>query len=406
MTHENRFGLFIHWGIYALTGLQEQAFARYDLPREEYEGLQAKFNPVHYDPEQWVLMAKAAGMTYICFTAKHHDGFCMWDTKYTDYSVMHTPYGRDVLKMLADACQKHGMKLGIYYSNPDWHHPKGFNPHSTHQWKAVNQDAPDFEPYQRYIRDQITELLTNYGPIYTMFWDIPPRISDPSLNAYVRQLQPGIFINDRGFDAGDFSTPERQFDRADHARRYTRMTEACNSIDVQSWGYRRDSDFYSCRHLISAIDKTMAMGGSYLLNIGPRADGTIDPAHAARIRRIGDWVTRMQGCLECHEADPFDYGVRMTDEWIATKKDGKTYLHFYNGLPATAVYLTDYPGMPKRARLLNTGAELPCTIGILPAYIDAATGRAERRYLSIRGIPADELADEAVVIELEWQDSQ
>ena len=192
-THDNQFGMFIHWGFYSLTGLQEQAFARYDLPREEYEALRFRFNPVQYDPEEWVLLAKNAGMKYICFTAKHHDGFCMWDTQYTDYSIMHTPYGKDVLKMLADACQKHGMKLSLYYSNPDWHHPRGFNPHSTHQWKAVNPDSPDFGVYREYLKNQITELLTRYGPIYTLFWDIPPRIDDPSLNEYVRSLQPGGF---------------------------------------------------------------------------------------------------------------------------------------------------------------------------------------------------------------------
>jgi len=402
MTHENKFGLFVHWGMYALTELQEQAFARYDLPREEYEGLKAKFNPVKYDPEEWVLMAKAAGMKYICFTTKHHDGFCMWDTQYTDYSIMHTPYGKDVLKMLADACRKHGMLLGLYYSNPDWHHPQGYNDQSTHQWKSANLGAPDFEPYRTYIKNQITELLTNYGPIYTLFWDIPPRISDPSLNEYVRSLQPGIYINDRGFDAGDFSTPEREYDQPEHGRRYPRMTEACNAIDVQSWGYRRDTDFYSYRHLISSIDKTMAMGGSYLLNIGPMADGSLDPVHVERIRRIGDWFGRMQGCLECHEADETDYGVCMTEEWIATQKDGKTYLHFYNGLPANVVYLSRYPGLPRKVRLMNTGEELPCSIDVQPGFFNFENGQADHRYLSIRHIPVDQLASEAVVLEIQW----
>ena len=119
MTHENKFGMFIHWGLYAQTGLQDQAIVRYEMDRGEYEALQHTFDPFDYDPEQWVLMAKAAGMKYICFTAKHHDGFCMWDTKQTDYNIMNTPYGKDVLKMLADACQKHGMLLSLYYSNPD-----------------------------------------------------------------------------------------------------------------------------------------------------------------------------------------------------------------------------------------------------------------------------------------------
>jgi len=213
MTHKNKFGMFIHWGIYALTQLQEQAYARYDIPREEYEALAKQFNPEQYDPEEWVLLAKNAGMKYICFTAKHHDGFCLWDTKYSDYNIMNTPYGKDVLKMLADACRKHGMLLSLYYSNPDWHHPQGYNPDSTHQWKSVNLNAPDFETYKQYIKNQITELLTNYGKIYTLFWDIPPRVEDRSFNELVRKLQPGIYINNRGFDEGDFSTPERSCGR-------------------------------------------------------------------------------------------------------------------------------------------------------------------------------------------------
>ena len=226
--------MFIHWGMYAQTGLQEQAIARYDIPNKEYEKLKDTFNPTDYDPEKWVLLAKEAGMKYICFTTKHHDGFCMWNTQYTDYSIMNTPYGKDVLKMLADACAKHGMLLSLYYSNPDWHHEYGFNPASTHQWKCVQKERVNTEIYREYIKNQVTELLTNYGPIYSFYWDIPPKIEDPSLNELVRKLQPGIFINDRGWDSGDFSTPERDYTSAEGSR-FTKMTEACNSVGEQSW---------------------------------------------------------------------------------------------------------------------------------------------------------------------------
>ena len=166
-------------------------------------------------------------------TAKHHDGFCMWDTKYSDYNITNTPYGKDVLKMLADACRKHGVLLSLYYSNPDWHHPYGYNPASTHQWKALKRMDVNTGIYREYIKNQITELLTKYGSIYTFFWDIPPHINDPSLNELVRSLQPGILINDRGFDAGDFSTPEREYSQNNETR-FPRMTEACNSVGEQS----------------------------------------------------------------------------------------------------------------------------------------------------------------------------
>ena len=402
MTHENKFGMFVHWGIYAMTELHEQAFARYDLPRSEYEALAQQFDPKKFDPEAWVLLAKCAGMKYICFTAKHHDGFCMWDTKYSDYSIMHTPYGKDVLKLLADACYKHGIALSLYYSNPDWHHPQGYNPASSHQWKSMNLDAPDFETYQQYIKNQITELLTGYGKIYTLFWDIPPRIEDKSFNELARQLQPGILINDRGFDAGDFSTPERELRPDQTASRYASMVEACNSLGAQSWGYRREEDFYSLRYLMGAIDKVMARGGSYLLNIGPKADGTLDEAYVSRLKRIGQWYNRMEGCLECHEADTFDYGITKSGDCIVNQKDGKTYFHFYNGIRSSAVSLKNYPCVPKRVRLMNNGEELPFAITVLPDSFNGKTGKAEHPYLHIREIPIDEFISEPIVIEVSW----
>lgn len=397
MTHENKFGMFIHWGLYAITGVQEQVYARMDWPREKYEALMHEFNPVKYNPEEWVLLAKEAGMKYICFTTKHHDGFCMWDTKYSDYNIMNTPYGKDVLKMLADACQKHGMLLSLYYSNPDWHHPYGYNPAATHQWKAVMGNEIDTELYREYIKNQITELLTNYGPIYTFFWDIPPRIYDPSLNELIRSLQPDIYINDRGWDKGDFSTPEREYQDTDGAR-FTRMTEACNSVGEQSWGYRENEDFHSMRYMLSSIDRMMAMEGSYLLNVGPDAEGVITEDYAKRIRAVGDWYNRMEGCLECHDADDFNYKIK-ANKYIATKKDGKTYLHFYNGIASSAIAMEFFPKFPTQVRLMNTGEQLSCAIEPLPEYY--SYGRA-KTYLHISGIPVDELASEPIVIEITW----
>ena len=225
---------------------------------EDYEGLVKKFNPTKYNAEKWVRKAKKAGVEYICFTTKHHDGFCMWDTKYTDYKITNTPYGKDILnnkqtKKLIDKLAIMGMIVHVemeYYSNPDWNYPKGYNPNTSHQWYAVNKDAPDLDNYREYIKNQITELLTNYGKIYTFFWDIPPCVEDKSLNELVRKLQPGIHINDRGWDTGDFSTPEREYQSSD-GKRFTRMTEACNSVGEQSWGYRKNEDFYSIRFLLS-----------------------------------------------------------------------------------------------------------------------------------------------------------
>ena len=343
------------------------------------------------------MLAKEAGAEYVTFTTKHHDGFCMWDTKETDYSIMHTPYGKDVLKMLSDACAKHGMMLSLYYSCPDWHHPYGFNPASSHQWKAKNKSVIDTQKYREYVKAQVRELLTGYGRIYAFYWDIPPKIYDPSLNQLVRELQPGIYINDRGYDVGDFSTPEREYS-SDDSKCYTRMTEACNSLGVQSWGYRSNEDFYSYRYLISEIDRNMAKGASYVLNVGPNALGEITEEYAKRFLRIGNWYKRMEGALQCHEPDPFDYNVR-EKEYYVTKKNGKSYFHFPEGIRSNALSLRYFPNMPRSVRCLNSGDALPFEYMGLPEYSENGTATY---HLHIRNIPVDEYADEAIVIEIEW----
>ena len=398
---DNKFGLFIHWGLFSMTGLQEQAFARYDLNREEYEKQAQFFNPQNYNPEEWVLLAKKSGMKYICFTAKHHDGFCMWDTQYTDFNIMNTPYGKDVLKLLADACRKHGVLLSIYYSNPDWHHPEAYNEKSSHQWKAWMKENNDFAAYREYIKNQITELLTNYGEIYTLFWDIPPVMQDKSINELARKLQPNIFINDRGFDAGDFSTPEREFDDVPKCVRFTRMTEACNSVGKQSWGYRIDEDFYSMRHLTYSIATIMAKGGSYLLNVGPKPDGTIDEKSLTSLTKVGDWYVRMKGCLESHETDT-SYPYELWEwDYLVNRKDGKSYFYFVGGLNSSAVLFTKFPCLPKKVVLVNTGEMLQYEIAKIPQFI-GDDGKIYCDTLRIHAIPIDELQNEPVVLEIEW----
>ena len=400
MTHENKLGMFIHWGPYAMTGLHEQALARYDMSHEEYENMARNFNPTKYDPESWVLLAKEAGMKYICFTAKHHDGFCMWDTKETDYNIMNTPYGKDVLAMLSEACKKHGMLLSIYYSNPDWYHEYGYNPGSSHQWKAKYKDVVDTEKYREFIKAQVRELLTGYGEIYTFFWDIPPAIEDESLNALVRELQPSIYINDRGWSAGDFSTPEREYQSAG-SNRFIRMTEACNSVGEHSWGYRECEDFYTKRFLTSSIDRYMALGASYLLNVGPNADGVITEDYRERILTVGDWYNRMSECLECSEEDTFEYGS-FGSKCIPTKKDGKTYLNFYEGIISSSLSIKKYPSTPKKVKLMNSGKELPFAVRYMPNAYAGTAESMEIKYLHIYNIDADSFASEPIVIEIEW----
>ncbi len=394
----NKFGMFVHWGIYAMTGLQEQSLARYSMDKIEYEGLAKKFNPTKYNAEKWVKMAKKAGVEYICFTTKHHDGFCMWDSKYTDYKITNTPYGKDILKELSDACAKYDMRLSLYYSNPDWNYKKGYNPNSSHQWHAVNKDKPDIHDYIGYIKNQVTELLTNYGKIYTFFWDIPPCVEDKSLNELVRKLQPDIYINDRGWDSGDFTTPEREYQSLD-GKRFTRMTEACNSVGEQSWGYREREDFYSIKFLLSSIDKMMAMGASYILNVGPDEKGVIQRKYLKRFNKVAKWYNKVKPSLKAEE-DSFDYGV-MHNEYIATKDDEYTYLHFYNGLISDSVAITNYPSMPKAVVLMNNGKKLEYCVELLPEFCEFEEGKA-LEYLHFRGIPVDKFSSEPIIIKIKW----
>ena len=396
---QNRFGLFIHWGLYAIPAVHEQVLARGDWKHEDYEALMSSFDPVHYDPEAWVRLARDCGMSYICFTVKHHDGFCMWDTKQTDYNIMHTPYGRDVLGMLADACRKYDMKLSLYYSNPDWHHPNAYNALSTHQWKAKYPERSDMDAYISFIKAQVTELLSNYGEIYTFFWDIPPHIEDRSINELVRSLQPHILINNRGFDTGDFATPERTVPDGD---RFPTMTEACQSVGEHSWGYRADEDYFSSRYLMESIDKIMAMGGSYLLNVGPTAEGTIPVQSENLLRRIGRWYRRAACALEDTSPAARTYSLSGGMPYIAVERGGMTYFHFWRGLNSSAVtFLDEDPPTPRRAVLLNSGAELPIRYDTLPSRVDG-DAVARRRYHSIREIPVDDHPAEPLVLAVEW----
>lgn len=396
---QNRFGMFVHWGLYAIPAVHEQVLARGNWKHEDYEALMHRFDPENYDPEKWVRLARDCGMSYLCFTAKHHDGFCMWDTKQTDYSIMHTPYGRDVLGMLADACRRYDIKLSLYYSNPDWHHPNAYNALSTHQWKAKHPGLSDTDAYIAFIKAQVTELLTNYGDIYTFFWDIPPHIEDKSINKLVRSLQPNILINNRGFDAGDFATPERSVPDGD---RFPTMTEACQSVGEQSWGYRAEEDYFSSRHLMEAIDKIMAMGGSYLLNVGPTAEGIIPPQSEKLLRRIGRWYSRAACTLENTAPAARTYSLSGGMPHIAVEKNGVTYFHFYRGLNSSAVTFLDGDiPTPRRAVLCNSGEELSILYDTLPSRVDG-DAVARRNYYSIREIPVEDYPAEPLIIAVEW----
>ena len=284
-----RLGMFVHWGVYSVGGAHEQEWMRRGLSKAEYERYAVRFTGERFHPDDWVDAAESFGAEYIVLTAKHHDGFCLWDTVTTDWNVMHTPFRRDAVGELSAACRRRGMKFGIYYSNPDWHHPNAWNPLSTHQLAAPNPgDIPDMAAYRAYVKAQISELLTRYGEIVCLFWDIPPHIEDPEMNALARRLQPNIMVNNRGWSAdGDYSTPER--DMGDCGSAPARFTEVCDSLDADSWGYNENANWHTTEYLGNAIRAARLRGWNFLLNVGPKPDGTI-PAEALAIlsRLAGD----------------------------------------------------------------------------------------------------------------------
>ena len=384
-----RLGMFVHWGIYAVGEWQEQELWRKRTPRDVYENYRNSFTAEKFDADKFIDVAESAGAEYIVITAKHHDGFCMWDTKTTDYKVTNTPAKRDVLKELSEACRRRGMKLGLYYSNPDWHHPNSYNPESTHQIPHPT-GKPDMRKYIEFVRAQITELLTNYGEICCLFWDIPTHVEHREMNILVRTLQPDIKIDDRGWEkGGDYSTPERGMKEG---AAFDRLTEACDSIGAQSWGFRRNEHYRTLGYLTRAIDRTLTRGGNFLLNVGPKADGTIPEEGVEIFRKIGQWYAKVR---ESYREVEMVSGVVYDAGCMVTRRGNEVYLHYTRGLDSSGVDLQPYRREPQSAVVLNTGTKLGHEVSLLPMNF-----RHRTIGLNLWGIPADDLANESVVIKL------
>ncbi|MEW5983516.1 MAG: alpha-L-fucosidase [Acidobacteriota bacterium] len=362
---EARFGLFIHWGLYAIpagawngrTDHGEWIRHTAQIPIDVYDRLQARFNPATFDPDAWVRMAKQAGMKYIVITTKHHDGFALFDSKVSDFDVMATPYGRDIVRQLADACAREGIRLGLYHSIMDWHHPDYL---PRRPWEADSRpgEGAEFDRYVAYMKAQVRELLTNYGPIGIMWFDgqwegtwTNERGRD--LYEFVRSLQPSIIVNNRvgraggdfGLDRdqgqiGDFGTPEQEIP----ATGVPGLDwETCMTMN-RNWGYNQsDKDFKSTKDLIRRLVDIASKGGNFLLNVGPTAAGEFPPESVERLREIGEWMAAHGESIHGTQASPFPslpWG-RCTRRRLA---DGTTrlYLHVWDR-PADGVLVV--PGL-------------------------------------------------------------
>ena len=356
-----RFGMFIHWGISAvpagiykdkhIDGPAEWIMHRASIPIAEYEPFAKQFNPVLFDADQWVRLAKEAGMKYIVITSKHHDGFCMWDSKVTDYDIVDaTSFKRDVLKELVQACRKQDIRLCFYHSIMDWHHPDAQAPHYP-TYNTSKKKNPNFGRYvDSYMKPQLYELLTNYGPIGVLWFDgewigewTEPQGKE--LYNFVRALQPAIIINNRvgkgregmkgltksnkqGLSkgeeyAGDFGTPEQQIP--------VKIApgidwESCITMN-NSWGYKSyDNNWKSAKELLRSLVDIASKGGNFLLNVGPTAEGLIPQASVQRLVKMGEWLKVNGEAIYGTSASTFEQ-----PQWGRyTKKAGRLYLHLFD----------------------------------------------------------------------------
>ena len=338
--HEAKFGMFVHWGLYALPagywkgesvyGIGEWIMQNGRIPVADYAALAAEFNPTEFDAEKWVGIAKDAGMQYLVITAKHHDGFAMFASEASPFNIVDaTPFGRDPLQEMAESCRRHGLRFGVYYSQAqDWHHPGGAS-------KVGHWDPAQEGDMTAYVRDiaapQVRELLTRYGPVSILFWDTPFAITpeQAALLAPLRALQPGLITNDRlgGGYGGDIETPEQFIPAAGSPGRHW---EVCMTMNG-TWGFRSDDQGWkSAEELLHNLIDIVSKGGNYLLNVGPDATGVIPAPSVERLAEIGAWMKA--GGEAIYGADPSPFGRQLP--WgRCTQKPGKLFLSVWDWPP-------------------------------------------------------------------------
>jgi alpha-L-fucosidase len=429
---EARLGMFIHWGLYAIPAGQwpgrenktraEWIMLQENLTTPEYEPLAAQFNPVKFDARAWVAVAKAAGMKYLVITAKHHDGFSMYDSGVTTYDIIDaTPFGRDPLKELAAACREAGIVFCVYYSTADWHHPESPAKYSQRRRHPVTgkqnpdsgfhgepKDNPDVGKYADYMREQVRELLTNYGPVGIVWFDgggayrVPERaelLKGEELAALIHQLQPGTLINNRLGVTADYGTPEQRIPGG----RTVEPFEVCMTLN-RHWGYNRfDQDWKSPALVVRNIADIVSKGGNYLLNVGPTAEGEI-PAESIRIlTEVGRWTHTNAEAIygagptpfgeELGHADPAkkdQHGAPLwidRDEWRCTTQPGKLYFTLLQW-PGVGFKLPVFPNRIVRAYLLADPQRAPLEVrdGVVTLPAAAPAGLAPVLCVEIEGV--------------------
>ncbi|MCX8038201.1 MAG: alpha-L-fucosidase [Candidatus Sumerlaeia bacterium] len=314
-----KFGLFIHWGPVSLKGT-EIGWSRDgerrgrpggrpgEIPAAEYDNLYKQFNPTKFDAREWVRIAQAAGMKYLVFTSKHHDGFCEFDSKLTTYTIMHSPFGRDVCREIANACHEAGLKVGWYYSQPDWYHP---------DYRTENHAR-----YIEYLHGQLRELCTNYGKIDIIWFDglggKPEDWDSTRLITMIRTLQPGVIINNRAGLPADHDTPEQRIGKA----QFDRAWESCITI-CRQWAWKPNDEMKSLKQCLQTLVQVVGGDGNLLFNVGPMPTGEIEPRQVERLKEMGAWLKKYGESIYGTRGGPF-----VPAPWgVSTRKGNKVYVH-------------------------------------------------------------------------------
>jgi alpha-L-fucosidase len=337
--HEARFGMFIHFGLYSVLGHHEWAMEQEGIPVAEYQLMAKQFNPKPHAARAWAKLAKTAGMKYMVMTTKHHEGFCLFDTKLTEYCAPKQAAGRDLVAEYIEAAKSEGMRFGFYYSLMDWHHPDG---------ALCKTDESARRRFVDYIHGQVRELCSNYGKVDVLWYDVNwPLTSEgwesEKLNRMVRQLQPDILINNRSGIPEDFTTPEQ------HIQAFDSPWEACMTMN-DSWGFQRgDDNWKSPKTIVRNLLTCTRDGGNYLLNIGPDADGSIPQPSVDILTHVGSWMDSHADLI--HKADRCQ--VKRSEMSAFTRRGNTLFIHTYfwpgesfavGGLKPKALSAKLYPG--------------------------------------------------------------
>jgi alpha-L-fucosidase len=370
----DRFGLFIHWGLYALPARHEWVKSNEKVDTATYEKYFKHFDPDLYDPNIWAAAASGAGMKYFVITTKHHEGFCLWDSKLTDYKSTRTPYGKDLLHPMVDAFRSQNMRVGFYHSLIDWHHPDysvdHIHPMRENEEYISEDKNHDIARYREYLYGQTRELLTEFGRVDILWYDFSVGATEKfagkgknewqseQLIEMIRELQPNIIMNDRLEIDQDIKTPE-QF----QPREWVRVNgervvwEACQTFSG-SWGYHRDEESWkSLDQIVQMLIDTISKGGNLLLNVGPTGRGEFDARALDRLAGVGEWMKRhgrsIYGCTQA----PAEFKAPQDCRLTYNPQTNRLYVHIF-AWPFAHLHLDGFAGKVEYAQLLNDASEI------------------------------------------------